>query len=116
MGLWPEREQQPDAIEAVYDYTDEHGALLYQIVREPRKKFLQGYPDGAGGWIWKKHPNQVLYRLSEVLRNQIIFLCEGEKDCETLCVIRSRGHLRGGRRERKMARFIHGGARTARTD
>ncbi|MDP9115185.1 MAG: CHC2 zinc finger domain-containing protein, partial [Acidobacteriota bacterium] len=34
LGLWPEGGQQPDHdIEAVYNYTDEDGALLYQIVR-----------------------------------------------------------------------------------
>jgi putative DNA primase/helicase len=85
LGLWPEREQRPDGgIEAVYDYTDEAGELLYQIVRKPGKKFLQRYPDGSGGWVWKKHPHQVLYRLREVLENPIIFLVEGERDCETL--------------------------------
>ncbi len=84
LGLWPEREQQPEGIEATYDYTDEHGDLLYQIVRKPGKKFLQRYPDGDGGWIWKKHPRQVLYHLREVLGNPIIFLVEGERDVETL--------------------------------
>lgn len=84
LGLWPEREQQQETIEAIYNYTDETGELLYQIVRKPGKKFLQRYPDGAGDWIWKKHPRQVLYHLQEVLENPIIFVCEGEKDCETL--------------------------------
>jgi DNA primase len=84
LGLWPEHEQRPETIEAIYDYTDEHGDLLYQIVRKPGKKFLQRYPDGAGGWIWKKHPRQVLYHLREVLGNPIVFVVEGERDVETL--------------------------------
>ena len=46
-----------------YDYTDENGYLLYQIVRLEPKRFLQRYPDGGGGWIWKKCKRQVLYRL-----------------------------------------------------
>ena len=71
-------------IAATYDYVDEAGQLLYQIVRYDPKDFKQRYPDGAGGWIWKKHPRQVLYHLPAVLKNQIIFICEGEKDCETL--------------------------------
>ena len=88
LGLWPERERHTeDQTEAIYDYTDEQGGRLYQIVRKPGKKFLQRYPSGGGGWVWQKHPRQVLYRLREVLENPIIFVVEGEKDCETL-----RGH------------------------
>jgi putative DNA primase/helicase len=87
-GLWPESKSEHSTYAnptvAVYDYTDSTGKLLYQIVRKQNKDFLQRYPDGAGGWIWKKHPNQVLYHLPEVLEAPIIFLVEGEKDCETL--------------------------------
>ena len=84
-GLWESRDNPPARIiTAIYDYTDEAGNLLYQIVRYQPKDFLQRYPDGRGGWIWKKHPRQVLYRLPEVLKNQIVFLVEGEKDVETL--------------------------------
>jgi putative DNA primase/helicase len=82
-GLWPEQEQS-EVIEASYDYRDERGTLLYQIVRKPGKKFLQRYPDGFGGWIWKKHPRQVLYRLPEVIEAPIVFVVEGERDVETL--------------------------------
>jgi putative DNA primase/helicase len=81
-GLWSEQ-QQTEMIEASYDYRDERGVLLYQIVRKPGKKFLQRYPDG-GGWIWKKHPRQVLYRLPEVIEAPIVFVVEGERDVETL--------------------------------
>ncbi|MGD1096791.1 MAG: hypothetical protein ABSB35_32960 [Bryobacteraceae bacterium] len=84
LGIWPSREQHPAAIEATYRYTDEDGALLYEIVRRPGKKFQQRYPDGAGDWVWKKHPHQVLYRLPEVLEAPIVFVVEGEKDVETL--------------------------------
>jgi DNA primase len=57
---------------------------LYQVVREEPKSFKQRRPNGSGGWIWKKHPQQVLYHLLEVLENPIIFIVEGEKDVETL--------------------------------
>jgi 5S rRNA maturation endonuclease (ribonuclease M5) len=69
---------------------DQRGELLYQVLRlEPGKNgkpkdFLQRYPDGNGGWIWKKHPQQVLYRLREVIEAPIVFLVEGERDVETL--------------------------------
>lgn len=85
-GLWSESERNDSDtdIEATYDYTDAAGVLLYQIVRKRGKKFLQRRPDGAGGWIWKKHKNQVLYHLPEVLESSIIFAVEGEKDVEAL--------------------------------
>ena len=54
------------------------------MVRFDPKDFRPRYPDGRGGWVWKKHPQQVLYRLREVLEAPIVFVVEGEKDCETL--------------------------------
>jgi putative DNA primase/helicase len=86
-GLWETAERyavHQERIEAEYSYTDERGALLYQIVRKTGKKFLQRYPDSRGGWVWKKHPRQVLYRLPEILEAPIVFVVEGEKDVETL--------------------------------
>jgi putative DNA primase/helicase len=84
-GLWPEREHRTKRrIVAEYDYIDQNGELLYQIVRLAPNRFLQRYPDGRGGWIWKKHKRQVLYRLREVLEAPIVFVVEGEKDVETL--------------------------------
>jgi 5S rRNA maturation endonuclease (ribonuclease M5) len=69
---------------AEYNYTDERGELLYQIVRLEPKDFKQRRPDGNGDWIWKKSPRQVLYHLPEVLEAAIVFVVEGEKDVETL--------------------------------
>jgi rhodanese-related sulfurtransferase len=84
-GLWPEKKRQDrGTIVDCYNYTDENGDLLYQIVRLVPKNFLQRYPDGRGGWIWKKHRRQVLYRLREVMEAPIVFVVEGEKDVETL--------------------------------
>ena len=57
---------------------------MYQTVRTEPKSFFQRYPDNRGGWVNKKYPYQVLYRLREVVENPIIFVCEGEKDVETL--------------------------------
>jgi hypothetical protein len=36
---------------ARYDYTDEEGDLLFQVVRYEPKNFRQRRPDGEGGWI-----------------------------------------------------------------
>jgi 5S rRNA maturation endonuclease (ribonuclease M5) len=83
-GLWRESGETERVITATYDYKDESGGLLYQIVRQEPKAFLQRRPDGAGGWIWRKCERQVLYRLPEVLEAPIVFVVEGEKDAETL--------------------------------
>jgi len=75
---------QQRAVAAEYNYGDERGHLLYQVVRTAPKGFFQRCPDGCGGWINRKHPRQVLYRLAEVLRAGIVFVCEGEKDVDRL--------------------------------
>lgn len=86
MGLWPERNARADRrqIVAEYNYTDESGSLMYQVLRTDPKGFFQRYPNGNGGWINRKHPQQVLYRLPDLIRSSIIFVVEGEKDAETL--------------------------------
>ena len=69
---------------ATYDYSDEVGALLYQVVRYEPKGFRQRRPDGSGGWTWNLQGiRRVLYRLPEVLAAGEVLVCEGEKDCET---------------------------------
>ncbi|MCI0348960.1 MAG: AAA family ATPase [Acidobacteriales bacterium] len=75
-------------IVATYDYKDEAGSLLFQVVRYEPKDFRQRRPDGNGGWIWNLNgTRKVLYRLPELIaaaRDQLVFICEGEKDCDTL--------------------------------
>ncbi len=70
---------------ATYDYMDQDGTLLYQVVRFPPKDFRQRRPDGAGGWTWNLDGvRRVLYRLPQlraaVAARKRIFVCEGEKD------------------------------------
>jgi putative DNA primase/helicase len=96
-GLWPEHPQKPEhpkktrrQISATYDYTDEAGHLLYQVVRTQPKGFFQRRPDGEGGWINKKSNRQVLFHLRELVEATIVFVVEGEKDAETL---RSQGFV-----------------------
>ena len=79
-------------IVATYDYTDEAGALLYQVVRFDPKDFRQRKPDGKNGWDWKiGDTRRVLFRLPDVVnaieRDATIFICEGEKDCLALAGI-----------------------------
>jgi RecA-family ATPase len=75
-------------IVASYDYTDEFGTLLFQVVRFAPKTFRQRHPDGKGGWIWNlEGVTRVLYRLPDLeafARERRVFVVEGEKDAETL--------------------------------
>ena len=83
-GVWQPERTENSRIVAEYDYTDEQGILLYQVVRYQPKDFKQRRPDGCGGWIWRKGSRQVLYHLPEVLEAPIVFVVEGERDVETL--------------------------------
>ncbi|MGH7961900.1 MAG: AAA family ATPase [Candidatus Binatia bacterium] len=78
--------QQPSCkIVATYDYTDESGTLLYQVVRYESKQFKQRRPDGKGGWFWNLNgTRRVLYALSELKGAETVFIDEGEKDTNRL--------------------------------
>lgn len=82
--LEPEKRHSPHRILETYDYVDECGELLYQVVRYEPKDFRQRRPNGRGGWLKERGLRQVLYRLPEVLEASIVFVVEGEKDVETL--------------------------------
>lgn len=76
-------------IVATYPYTDEHGKLLFEVVRFAPKDFRQRRPDGSGGWDWRlSGTRRVLYRLPKVIaaarRGERVFVVEGEKDVATL--------------------------------
>jgi len=76
-------------IVAEYDYTDETGALLFQVVRMSPKSFRQRRPDGRGSWIWKLNgTRRVLYLLPAVIKavneGRRIWIVEGEKDVHAL--------------------------------
>jgi len=75
-------------IVATYDYKDETGRLLYQVVRYEPKHFLQRKPDGDG-WNWKLGDVQrVLYQLpsltNDLRRDDTVYIVEGEKDADLL--------------------------------
>src|SRR5262252_5342725 len=74
--------------DATYEYRDERGALLFEVVRGPGKRFRQRRPDGLDGWTWNlTGVRRVLYRLPELRAadpNVEIYVVEGEKDVETL--------------------------------
>lgn len=73
-------------IAATYNYKDEEGNLLYQVVRYKPKGFSQRRPDGNNDWIWNmKGVNPVPYHLPELIRStNPVLIVEGEKDVENL--------------------------------
>ena len=75
-------------ISKTYDYTDEQGNLLYQVVRMIPKDFRQRRPKSGGGWEWKiGNVRRVLYRLPALIAapaEETIFVVEGEKDVDRL--------------------------------
>lgn len=87
--LMPEEGRTSKRIDATYDYTDENGVLLFQVVRYFPKEFRQRQPDGKGDWLWKMEGvRRVLFRLPQVLEakanGETIYLTEGEKDALAL--------------------------------
>lgn len=77
--------QQTRKIVATYPYHDEHGAVLFEVVRFSPKGFAQRRPDGNGGWSWNlNRVRRVLYHLPEILTAKVVFVTEGEKDADRL--------------------------------
>lgn len=76
-----------------YDYLDESGELLFQVVRfrdpDGKKAFQQRRPLPDGGYEWKLGDvRRVLYRLPKVIAavqaGDVVFVVEGEKDVEAI--------------------------------
>lgn len=80
-----------------YGYTDEAGALLFEVIRYEPKSFVQRRPDGQGGWDYKlEGVRRVLFRLPDALAmahaarahpedsSWRVWVVEGEKDVEAV--------------------------------
>jgi len=89
------QKKEPEKLEldTTYDYVNEDGELIMQVLRyrtEKGKTFRQRVPDGRGGWSWSTADleSRPLYRLPEVLAavavGEPIWVVEGEKDADTL--------------------------------
>lgn len=70
---------------AIYDYTDEHGELLFQVCRTVGKQFPQRRRGPDGKWIWRTgNVRKVPYRLPKLIDaisvGQPVYVVEGEKD------------------------------------
>jgi putative DNA primase/helicase len=76
-------------IACIYDYTNETGNVLFQVVRYEPKDFRQRRPDGNVGWIWNLNGvRKILFKLPDVLlaisQKRPIIITEGEKDALSL--------------------------------
>jgi putative DNA primase/helicase len=85
-------------ITATYDYVDETGTLLFQVVRTHPKGFYQRRPDGNGGWITTLGTvRRVPYRLPQLIsapEDAEIHINEGEKDTENFATTNAEGAKR----------------------
>ncbi len=75
-------------IAATYNYRDEQGTLLFQVVRFEPKDFRQRRRGSDGQWICNiKGVRPVLYQLPELLAaapGSRVYIAEGEKDVDNL--------------------------------
>lgn len=72
--------------ETIYKYVDESGVELFQKVRFQNKKGIHRHwnPEKKD-WVWNiQGIRTVLYNLPAVLKADIVYLCEGEKDADNL--------------------------------
>ena len=74
---------------ATYEYTDESGKHLYEVVRYAHPKTFRQRVKQGEGWSWKLgDTRRVLHRLPEVVakvkKKGIVMICEGEKDADAL--------------------------------
>ncbi|OPX90383.1 MAG: hypothetical protein A4E53_01039 [Pelotomaculum sp. PtaB.Bin104] len=82
-------------ITAVYPYLNVEGNVIFEVVRQQPKDFLQRRPnsDQPKKYIWnvKGIDTRIPYRLPEVTaaiaKGEIVFVTEGEKDCNNLAAM-----------------------------
>lgn len=84
-----------------YNYIDEDGVLLFQVIRKTNKEFSQRRPDPKNSSKWinnVKDVRQVPYRLPEIMNrpNDVVFIVEGEKDADRLHSIGLLGSCNSG--------------------
>lgn len=81
--LFNNKTEKPKIV-AEYIYRDEKNNPLYKVVRLEPKNFMQAKYEN-GNWVWKmKDVRYVLYNLSNVIKSDIVFFVEGEKDADNL--------------------------------
>lgn len=99
--LRTEKRQRTGTVVAAYDYRDEAGKQIFQVVRFEPKTFRQRRPARPGddpakvkdGWCWAvRGIRPLLYRLPEVLAavraGKTVYVVEGEKDANWLVTLK----------------------------
>ena len=78
------KEDSGKKIIATYDYTDETGQLLFQVLRyEPKDFKVRRFVNGR--WVFNLGDVEpVLYKLPELIKSERVFITEGEKDANNL--------------------------------
>ncbi len=72
-------------IEKVYSYQNQFGWEVYQVIRYTPKTFRQRHQDENDKWVWSMEGvTRVLFHLPQVMKAEQVWVCEGEKDVETL--------------------------------
>lgn len=88
LDLAPPKHANDDHPIATYRYTDEVGALLFEVVRRPGKRFHQRPANGRTGPGAMSGVPMVLYRLPAVVKavqaGVTVLVVEGEKDADNL--------------------------------
>ena len=74
---------------AVYDYADEHGDLLFQVLRTADKQFPQRHKSPEGKWVWRtggvrKVPYRLPKLIAAVAAGERVYVVEGEKDVQSV--------------------------------
>lgn len=67
-----------------YDYTNEAGKLLYQVIRYEPKSFAVRVPTEEGWEYSLNGVDRVLYNLPKITKSVKVLWVEGEKDADTL--------------------------------
>lgn len=79
-----EKEKKMEILEKEYIYTDEEARMLFKVIRYNPKRFIQAqYLNG----IWEynmRNAKYVPYNLPNILKSDVIYFVEGEKDADNL--------------------------------
>jgi RecA-family ATPase len=100
-------------IVAIYDYLDEKGQLVKQILRyNYPKRFKVRHKLPTGEWDFHRPEKLVPYHLDEVVRAQNeIYIVEGEKDADTLRklhLVATTNPFGGGKWPQYFDQYFHG--------
>ncbi|MHB1696595.1 MAG: CHC2 zinc finger domain-containing protein [bacterium] len=88
----PKTDKEIEKKTATYVYDDENGKILYEKEKWERfkgeertsKRFAFYSYEGAKRVVGKGNNKLILYNLKDVLSCETVFICEGEKDADTL--------------------------------